>query len=115
MVFLSGGGLVAIFSQLFTKKKVDQAYQKGYEDASKIYEEKLKDQTQKFLSQKIILKDEIEEYQELIAEYDKYIDGLRLSNNPQEKQLLSISVDNREKLLSLPKESTAQISDTKAL
>ena len=98
----------ALISQHFNKKKNDKVYQSGFEDgfedASEIYNEKLKDQTDKFLSEKIVLSDKIEEYEKLIADYDKYIDTLSDSTNPKDKESLCIFIDSKEKLLALPKE-----------
>ena len=98
----------ALISQHFNKKKNDKVYQSGFEDgfedASEIYNEKLKDQTDKFLSEKIVLSDKIEEYEKLIADYDKYIDTLSDSTNPKDKESLRIFIDSKEKLLALPKE-----------
>lgn len=66
------------------KKAVSAAYKKGYNDASVIFEKKFKIQHDAFVKKELDLKEHEEEYLQLIAEYESYIEELELEDAREE-------------------------------
>lgn len=48
----------------------------GYREASEIYEQKLREQAAKFISQEIVFQEQKDEYEKLLDEYEEYIKNL---------------------------------------
>ena len=66
--------LLAFISCIFSYRLgSNRGYKKGIKDASKIYEKKLKKQTEDFLNAKKSLEVNLEEYTDLIRAYESYI------------------------------------------
>ena len=87
------------------KKEKGNAYKRGYEDASTIYEKKFQMQTEEFLQQKKSLEKNLNEYEMLLWEYEKEIEILEAINekNEEVKRELLLLCYKREELLQLRK------------
>lgn len=63
------------------KKEVIKAYEQGFEDASEIYENKFRKQTEEFLSKEKSWRENMEEYEALLDAYDEAINELKKKND----------------------------------
>lgn len=102
---LGGAAVTAVAGFFIGKKKVDDAYEKGYSDASAIYEEKFRKQTEEFLSGKKSIEQDLEGYKKLLGEYDAVISELEEKVNKCEAELAEMKIlrDKRAELISLKK------------
>lgn len=84
----------------FYKAGKKSGYKEGYESASNEYQQKLLQQADEFLSQKEILKKDIEKYQKLLDECDKEIERLTSENSrtKQENEYLKLLLEKQEQL-----------------
>lgn len=103
-LFLVGIILGTIFGNAGKKKAVDAAYERGYKDASNIYKKKFKKQHDAFIKQEKNWKEHEEEYRQLIADYEEYIEKLE-SDMGDEKTVGKIKFfeDKLEELQNLEK------------
>lgn len=72
----------------------------GYNEASALYEKKLKDLTDKFLSQKRVLEGQINEYKNLLKEYESVIEQLerKLEKTEDENRRLREIIEKYQSL-----------------
>ena len=66
------------------KKEVAAAYKKAYKDAANIFEKKYKLQHDAFVNKELDWKSHEEEYLQLIADYESYIDELESEEDSEE-------------------------------
>lgn len=78
----------------------DEGRMEGYNEASVLYEKKLKDLTDKFLNQKRVLEGQINEYKNLLKEYESVIEQLerKLEKTEDENRRLREIVEKYQSL-----------------
>ena len=88
-----------IVSNIYNMGKYEGKKQ-GYVDASKEYEEKLLSQAEHFINQKVLLVNEVYNYEKLLDEYEVEIERLegKLNKTESENQYLSKLLSNERKL-----------------
>lgn len=88
-----------ILSNIYNMGKYEGKKQ-GYVDASKEYEEKLLSQAEHFINQKVLLVNEVYNYEKLLDEYEVEIERLegKLNKTESENQYLSKLLSNERKL-----------------
>lgn len=91
------------FHEYDKSKATNRAYKNGFEDASNIYAVKFRKQTEEFLNKEKVVKNELQEYRDLIAEYDKEIERLqnKINKSKQDKTDIDVLLEKREKLENL--------------
>lgn len=100
---IGGVGIGAAWTYMATRKENDRAYNKGFEDASRLYEEKFKIQTEEFLSQVKDFERDKKEYEMLITEYEKEIVRLETIVNKTKEEVddLRVLTNKKRELLNL--------------
>lgn len=75
-------------------------YREGYEEASRIYETKLRSQSEEFFKKAEIAKSQINEYKKLLREYEECIEMLEAENERTKKEndLLRKLLNNKARL-----------------
>lgn len=97
------GTTVAVVAQEQKKKAIVESYKKGCEETALAYEKKLREQAEKFLAQKKIMQQDIDEYGQLMQAYENEIARLEIleEKSKEEKKALRLLLQKREKLMKL--------------
>ena len=99
--------LLLLITHLIDKKHervaVDEAYIKGFEKASEIYEKKFRAQTEEFLSFRKSCKEDFDLYEQLLEEYDKTINDIqrKLLKSKADPYIIDYLLKKKKELLDL--------------
>ena len=98
-----GIGVGVAIGKADKEKLLKKKYNKGYEDASKIYENKFKNQTEEFLAKVKDIEKNTMEYDQLIQDYEKEIIDLeeKLQKSEEELETLRFLKKQKDELINL--------------